>query len=295
MTTKKIRKRTSRHERLSNPPPMRITARDMLALRAINDCTMMLHHQVTKLIYPNKNKAQERLALLWHHAYIQRLFTPVLGGIQNAHIINLIDRKGVDLLRREFGYTDNQIRHKNYRKLPSGYEHTLGLADIRVAIEVSAKTNLFEVATWEDEITALATYKRLDIGINRVGSVVPDGYVELISESRASKSKYRFMIEFDRGKEGHTFLKKKLGSFDQFFIQGLASRRYGHSAIRVLFVIDGGTSNSRIRLNNICEQAAKLSHRNHFWFATLQDVIQHDVLISPIWNTARSTIQKPLL
>src|SRR6266545_2836905 len=104
-------KRASRYIRPELATPMRLTDRDIQVIKAVNDYRLMRQDQITRLLFPSKNTAQVRLQQLWQHGFLKRHFLPVmLGNPQLGKIIYGLDTKGADLLRREFGYTNDQLR-----------------------------------------------------------------------------------------------------------------------------------------------------------------------------------------
>ena len=151
MTDETARQRASRHVRPRNPGAMRLLERDQLVIQAVNDFRVMRQDQIQRLLFPSKNTAQDRLRKLWEHAYLKRAWLPSIGGILTSPILYLVDRRGVELLRREFGYDDNQLRWSAKKASSLFLEHALGLSEVRLAVELACRAHDFDLLHWRDE------------------------------------------------------------------------------------------------------------------------------------------------
>lgn len=277
----RARKRASRHKRLEKPRSMRLTERDRQAIKAVNDYRIMRQDQVQRLLFPSKNTAQVRLWLLWQHGFLRREFLPVLGGIQNSPILYRIDRRGAELLQREFGYDKDSLRWSRSKQRAYRFlEHTLGLSEIRLAIELSCQRHDFSLDTWLDEKTIKANYDVVQVRRRRV-AVVPDGYFTIAIPS----GKLHFFLEYDRGPERLTFFRKKISAYWAYFQSGKCKDRYGTNRIRVLTITEGGpTRTGRRRLANVHRLTKELGGHTWFWFASMNQIIRKDFLSGPIWQ-----------
>ena len=281
------RKRASRIHRLKDPPPMRLTERDVLAVKAVNDYRVMRQEQVQRLLFPSSTPAQRRLWLLWQHKYLKRTFLPIITGAQTSPILYMIDKRGVDLLKSEFGYSNEQLRYSRKSQISSRFlEHTLGIGDIRLSVESSCENHGFTLQEWHDEKKIKSDYDRVDIRGKRGVSILPDAYLKIALEGVQGKSAphLHFFVEYDRGNESLSFFRRKIQTFSVYFQSGKCNSRYGTNLIRVLSIFEGGANRTgTTRLQNICKLAEETSTHSYFWFATLKDVSDFDFLAAPIW------------
>ena len=295
----KERERASRIYRLKNPPQMRMTDRDKLTIKAVNDFRIMRQDQVQRLLYPSKNTAQKRLWLLWQHQFLKRAYLPVMGGVQTSPILYMVDKRGVELLQSEFEYTKEQLRYSpksglSYRFL----EHTLGLGEIRLSVELSCKSHNFTLADWHDEKKIKSDYDRVDIRGKRGISVVPDSYFKIkIDESLQGSFIYlHFFIEYDRGKEHLTFFRQKIHTYNIYFQSGKCRKRYGTNRVRVLTVTEGGvTRKGRGRHKSVQAVTKGARAKDWFWFTSLENVIDGDFFLTPIWEQTHTEQKSNLL
>lgn len=290
--TEQKTKRASRYKRLLNPRPIRLTQRDRHVIKAVNDYRVMRQDQVQRLLFPSKNTAQVRLWLLWQHQFLKRDFLPVLGGIQSSPLLYLIDKRGVKLLQRELNYDNEMLRWSRRNQLSYYFlEHTLGLSEIRLAVELSCQSHGFFLDTWIDEKSLKGDYDTVQVKKRRV-AVVPDGYC-IIS---IPDGNLHFFLEYDRGPESLSFFRKKIAAYWSYFQSGKCKQRYGTNRVRVLTITEGGpTRVGRRRLDNIRKLTREIGAHTWFWFTSLDQVINEDFLSSSIWRQTHTAATSSLL
>jgi hypothetical protein len=284
------RKRVSRHIRASYTRPFRLTERDAQIVKAVNDFRVMRQDQLQRLFFPSRNTAQVRLQLLWQHGFLKREFLPVVGGIQTSPILYLIDRRGIDLLQSKYGYEPASIRWSRKGLDYQFVEHTLGLAEVRVAAELACRKHSYQLSTWLDERSLKSDYDKVRLG-NVWVPVLPDAYLVV----RMPTGDVHFFVEFDRGPESLALLKRKLTAYGVFYLSGKCKARYGTDRIRVLLITQSPTEGKRNRLDNIRQLATQLGESRWFWFTRLNTVGTRDFLSDPIWWLATSTGPVPLI
>ena len=271
---------------------MRLTPRDKRVVKAVNDFRLLRQDQVQRLLFPSRNTAQVRLRRLWEHGFLRRQFLPVLGGIQNSPILYEIDKRGVELLQNEFGYDDKSLRYSRSKNLSTQFiDHTLGLSEIRLAVELSSRKHNYQRNTWMDEKALKADYDKVQVD-RRLVAVLPDAYFVIGIPTGA----IHFFMEYDRGPENLKFIKKKMAAYVAYFRSGKCKTRYGTERVRVLTVNEGGkTRAGRTRLDNLKRVTEEVGGRGHFYFTRMASVISDDALLDPIWQTAGSSELASLL
>ena len=289
---KSSRKRASRHKRLPNPPRMRLTDRDKQAIKAVNDFRVMRQDQVQRLLFPSRNTAQVRLWLLWQHGYVKREFLPVVGGVQTSPILYVLDKRGADLLQSEFGYDNESLRWSRSQRLAHQFlEHTLGLAEIRLAVSLSCRKHNLQLKSWRDERALKADYDKVQVD-ERLVAVLPDAYfvVGILA------GELHFFLEYDRGLEQLKYFKRKMTAYVTYCRSGRCGARYGTDKIRVLTVNEGGrTGVGRKRLNNLKRVTEEAGGQRRFWFSNLADVASEDILTAAIWQVANDSKHASLI
>ena len=278
---------------------MRLTDRDKQTVKAVNDFRIMRQDQLQRLLYLSKNTAQRRLWLLWQHQFLKRTFLPIITGAQTSPILYLVDKTGAELLRTEFGYSKDQLRYSRKANLSYRFlEHTLGLSEIRLSVELSCKDHGFRIVEWYDEKKIKSDYDRVDIQGRRAVSVLPDAYIKIeIDQTEDDSPVYlHFFLEYDRGKEHLTFFRRKIQTYNVYFQSGKCKTRYGTNRIRVLTVAEGGvTKKGRGRHKSVQDVARDTRARDWFWFTSLEDVINEDFLAAPIWEQTHTDKKSALL
>ena len=286
------RKRASRYERAPNSSRMRLTERDKQVVKAVNDFRVMRQDQVQRLFFPSRNTAQVRLWLLWQHGYLRREFLPVIGGIQTSPVLYVPDRRGAELLRDEFGYDNQSLRWSRSQRFTHQFlEHTLGLAELRLAVTLSCQRHNFQLKTWMDEKALKADYDKVQVG-KRLVAVLPDAYFVIV----IPVGELHFFLEYDRGAEHLKFFKKKMAAYVSYYHSAKSEARYGTDKIRVLTVNEGGrTGVGRGRLANLKRVTEEVGGHQRFWFGSQADVASEDILSAAIWQVAGSANLTPLI
>ena len=277
---------------------MRMTERDKFIVKAANDYRIISQSQLQRLFFGSKSRAQSRLWLLWQHGFLKRQFLPVLGGVQNSPILYLIDKNGVELLQVEFGYTKDDLRWSRKPTLSHRYlHHTLGLGEIRLAVETSCQNHNFTLVEWRDERRLKQGYDFVQIG-RRKKAVLPDGYFKIkVGKTRMGKAQYlHFFLEYDRGPETLDFFKEKIRTYWAYFESPLCNKRYGTNSIRVLTVTEGGVSHTGLkRLKSVRGVTRDFGAHTWFNFTNLERIMNEDFLSAPIWEQTHTTENKPLI
>lgn len=277
---------------------MRLTSRDKETVRAVNDYRVLRQDQVQRLLYPSKTTAQRRLWLLWQHGYLKRDFLPVITGAQTSPILYSIDKRGTELLQAEYGYSKEQLRYSGKKQVSSRFlEHTLGLGEIRLSVELSCTQHNFTIIEWHDEKKTKSNYDRVDLRGRRGVSVLPDAYIKIrINDNDQTAVYLHFFVEYDRGGEHLTFFRRKIQTYNVYFQSGKCVERYGTNRVRVLTITEGGiTRKGRGRHKSVQDIAKDTRAKDWFWFTSLEDVIKEDFLKAPIWEQTHDDKLRPLV
>lgn len=279
-----MQQRRRRDTRLTTPSPMQLTDRDKEIVRAIYDYRVLRQDHVQTLFFGSnpgaKARTQKRLVKLFDHKYLTRFFLPTRGGLNSSPILYGLDKRGAELLRLEFGY-DELHWYGSMKELKNDFlEHTLAIADFRVAVTVACQNAGYKLLVWRGENELKADYDRVNIrtskGQSHSVSIIPDSYFSIDTP----KGKAHFFLEVDRGTMTNSRFQGKVEAYVAYFQQGY-QRRYRTKSLRILTV-----TLSHQRLINLKQTTERIADTTWFWFATLPQLTPDTVLSAPIWSVA---------
>ena len=300
-----------RKRRTINAPTFQMTPRDIALVEAVHRYRLLERRQVEDLFFSptpgrhtNTNRSRERLRLLYQHGYLERIhrFTHPAEGSQGP--VYRLGVNGAKLLAEQAGVPVGQFHYwgrgddkdaRQTRVQPLFLEHGLALADLRIAIEQSAKRNGCWLEMWLDDVElrhpdygdAVTVYSLPDGKSERV-PITPDSYFVLATP----RGRGCFFVEIDRSTETvqKTWRRKILG-YKQYILSGQFHKRYGvpwpHTPLRVLT-----TTLSIARARNLkaaAERYGPPEATQPFLFAPAQQIMEGDVLTTVLWLRAGST------
>jgi hypothetical protein len=289
--------RLPRYRRASSPPRMQLTARDVRILNAVCDMRFLTRDQVQELLFSPSTASycKRRLALLYHNAYLDRIYVPSLNTFGTTKAIYTLASKGASIVARD---RKVEVRELGWRSRHNDRElyflkHALSINDFRIRLTSAARERGLSLA-WTDE-RALRRREMKDyvddpVRHGRRLAVVPDGYFTLDDGERTSA----FALEIDRATVEEKPFKQKVRGYGEWKVSGTYERRYGTKSLRVLWVVADVTRDST-RLERIKRWAEAEGGRSLFWFAMLDDLTPETILTAPVWQKAGSEEQHPLL
>jgi hypothetical protein len=284
------RLRARRDERMKNPPPIRLTERDMKLIQAVYEYRVLTTQQLKTLFFPSLHRAYARLEALYHHGFLERQFLGVYADKMNTPILYLLDRRGAELLQAELGLEVTWSRES--KQVTSQFlEHTIAINSVRVAVAKACEQQTgFKLLTWKGENDLKADYDYVSIrttgGRVKSVSVIPDSYFVL----ETPRGQAHFFLELDRGTMTTQRFKTKVLAYQAYYQGGGYQRRYSARSLRILTVT---TSYARaMNLQRITEEA---EGKQRFWFTTLEQVTPETTLANSIWKVATKVGEYPLV
>ena len=282
--------RLPRYRRASSPPPMQLTARDVRVLNAVCDMRFLTREQVQQLIFSPSTASycKRRLALLYHNAYLDRVYVAPLNAFGSAKAIYALAAKGASVVARD---RKVEVRELNWRPRHNDRElyfmrHTLAINDFRIRLTLAAQERGLSLA-WTDERTLrrreMKDYVEDPKHSDRRLVVVPDGYFTLTDAGHSNA----FALEIDRATVEEKPFKEKVRAYGEWKVTGAYERRYGTKSLRVLWVV-ADTFRDPGRLGRIKRWAEAEGGRSLFWFAMLDDIAPETILTEPVWLKAGS-------
>jgi hypothetical protein len=289
--------RLPRYRRASSPPRMQLTARDVRILNAVCDMRFLTREQVQELLFSPSTASycKRRLALLYHNAYVGRIYVPSLNTFGTTKAIYMLAAKGASIVARDRKVEGRELdwrpRH-NDRELYF-LKHTLSINDFRIRLTIAARERGLSLA-WTDE-RALRRREMKDyvddpVRHGRRLAVVPDGYFTLDDGERTSA----FALEIDRATVEEKPFKRKVRGYGEWKVTGTYERRYGTKSLRVLWVV-ADVSRDSTRLERIKRWTEAEGGRSLFWFSMLDELTSETILGAPVWLKAGSEERHPLL
>jgi predicted transcriptional regulator len=287
-TIGKMHKKQRRDQRSKQPRRMQLTERDKAIIQAVYEYRVLRQDQLQQLFFGTKSAAQRVLFRLYQHGFLERKFLPVLQG--RSPTMYVLDRRGVELLRTEFGYDELQW-HPGMKDLKTEFlAHTAGINTFRIAVTVAAKQEGYELVKWLGENDLKADYDRVNIrqpnGKVLTVSLIPDSYFIL----KTPNGYAHFFLELDRGTMTGKRFRTKILSYIAYATSALSQQRYGTNRFRVLTVTE-----SQRRRENLKTATEGVEGKSRFWFGVLSELTPSYVLSFPVWSVAGREEQVELI
>lgn len=292
VVTEKEKKRLPRYKVAETPPRMRLTERDQRVVEWVYLFRFLTREQIRLLEFKNSSlvACQKRLSLLYHNKYLSAIHKPVPAGYGSAKRVYCLSERGRDLVAfMHDGLDPSEIKWKRkYNEIEHYYlEHSLAINDIRVAFTVAAREKGFSLE-WIPEWELKALKERVE-DPEREGrhiAITPDAYVVLKGKGR----KACFFLEVDRATEANKRFKQKVKGYVEYVRTKKYQERYKTESLRVLVV-----TTTKKRLQNLMDTTQSVDGASFFWFTTLKEANNENVLTEPIWVLPNKEEKKSLL
>ena len=252
-------------------------------------CVWMLEHRLLsfkqwqKLLNGSEPMVKRFLKRMYRAGYLDRFPYATLEDGRNPALY-ILDTKGIDLLER-LGYEDiSGIPSKQISSFLT-VPHTLAISDFRIALTQAIEMLGWEIETWIAEHDFNKDYDMVQLpGERRKRAVKPDGFIVVkLPDGRVSA----LFLELDRATENTKTFEKKIACYVEYQKSGAFKKRFNFKGFRVLTVV---ASDGRRRLENLPKKIAKIPDiQRRYWFTHLDDVLEGNLLIDPIWQIAGDT------
>ncbi len=280
--------RLPRYRRAQTPPPFTLTDRDAQVVRHVHEYRFLTREQIQRLAFTptTTSSCKRRLTVLYHHAYLDRLYIPVTLPYGAPRAVYCLGQRGAKLVASELGVGHGEVdwrRQDNDRDLVF-LAHTLAANDVRIAASHACRARAWPIE-WIDERSLrslLSSEKIADPGgAGRALSLIPDGHFTV----EVDGVRYAFALELDRGTVEEQRLRQKLRLLGAWLQSGAYARRFHLDTLRVLFVVAAGASTAA-RLDRLRRWTEAENGRSLFWFAEHDRVLAGDLLVDPLWQVA---------
>lgn len=304
-------RRSPRFERLSNPPAIHITDRDMEIMRQIQRHRLLRSDHIHLLMSGSRQRILRRLQTLYHNGIVDRPRSQIeYYRSGSSKMVYALGNRGVDLLNGMFRNPAPFIRvssgNSSIRRM--FLEHTLFVADIAVRMEVTCRSSNVRFIRQDEVLVTLpdaihskrfpfqwsvtTPYNRTQ---HRLG-VLPDQVFALRKDHSPSTVPTLFIfLEADCGTmpisrksiERSSVFRKML-AYHESWKQRLHIQHFGFERTCVLFV-----TKSAERLENMIAANQFFNNGNGsrmFLFADQSSLVCENPLTSPIKNGASETV-----
>lgn len=279
------------HQRVDDPPQMRLTDRDRQLLETIDRFEGLLgDYQIARLFFTgvNSRTVRDRLKLLYQNGYIERPTKHQRGGLP-CMIYWLAERGMAYVAGLRGEVVDKEPKPPRWGLV----EHDLAVNDIRIAILSACSLAGAKVEEWVSsrDFWANPDEIRYQTGVERIETrkIRPDGYGVI---NYQNKVRSRLLIEVDRATEDNPrFVREKVIPGIAYIRSDTYRARFGANAGRWLVI----TTSDR-RVVNMRRQAESASGPDAkvFHFTTFERVKGANFLTDPIWSRPGIQESSPL-
>lgn len=294
--------RLSRTARADNPPPVVLQERDFQIFATLEKYRYLTTGQINRLFFSGGSlkACQRRLGLLYHNAYLDRLYTQDSDGYSLSEPAYFLDKTGVEALAFWSGRGAGEVRwyKKSGTVRPLFLNHSVAVSEFRLNVELALETiSWVRLRIWWSEFDVEdnppvdpAVKKRdrfvlyeevIDPRTGEALTVYPDGVFVLEAEVKGKTYRGLYFVEIDRGTESSRRIREKLQAYN-LYIEQRRQIRYEHNpaSFKLLFQT---TSDQRIQ-NLISELQPELGKHNFTLFANAEHVTPETVFKGKIWR-----------
>lgn len=264
---------------------MQLTARDIRIVQWVYEMRFLTREQVQRLEFAPSTASycKRRLALLFHHGYLDRKFIPAPGSFGSTRAIYVLAARGARLVAHELK-ADIDWRPRDTVRELYFLQHSLAINDFRIHVILAAQRRGL-LLDWVNERTLRRRGMKDHVADPKYSgeklAIVPDGYLRLTHSDRTAA----FALELDRATVEEKPFKAKVRAYGEWKVSGAYRRRHGIDSLRVLFAIAPNDRDPH-RLARVKRWCEAESGRSLFWFAHMSDLNEHTVFTEPIWNVA---------
>lgn len=275
--------------RISKPPSIRLTERDLRIMEAIHTYDGVLSFsQIKQMFFTGRSQAELRLRLLYQNGYLNR---PDKNQRRRLpEMIYWLDKIGAETVA---SINSTSLSEIGWRKDPRWFQvdHDLAVNDFRINLESACKSSPdVRLINWipESEFWSFpdrVEYKYGDHTLRRF--VRPDGYFMLTTQGQ----RIRYLLEIDRSTEDNPrFYREKILPGLAYIDSEVYKNRFGYNAGRWIVVTTGER-----RMSNMLLQARKAKARGLFYFTTFEKINTQTILHAPIWRRIDKDHPVPLI
>jgi hypothetical protein len=288
-------------------PPLRVTERDLAMVYGLYTYRALDSNQLQRLYFPVQREnhhsrtvhCRDRLAKLFHHGYVWRDERGVKISDARKPLVYFLDKKGAELLIQYAGIDVDTFDWHPRDSLRGAsdlfLDHLLQINEVRIALTMAAPLAHAELVRWVDDKTLRSRHWKDYVtltheqGTTQKVAIVPDGYGQLSSRDQSGAQIFDyFALEVDMATSTgwatdsqQRSWGRKVKAYLAYHSSGLYQARYATQSLRILTVTTGER-----RLAHLMAWTERAGGKARFWFTTLEDIQQQNILTDPIWRVA---------
>jgi hypothetical protein len=258
------------YERAEPPPKMRFTPRDYEVLEAIYTYEGILaDYQIQRLFFNSERRMQERMKLLWHNRYVDRLLWRQPKG--KSFMVYTLFEQGIEVLASERGMMPKELGARSIMERHSLIRHDIQLNTVRITAVEDAQRLGIPVVTWVSSRSFWADHDTIRFtdsqGQPKQRGIRPDGYFVVHYQGR----RIRYLLEVDMRNETHgRILDEKIHPGIAYIQSDAYKERFGLNKGWWLVV-----TVSQSRMETMRRRAEKVGELSKlFYFTTVEDAIR---------------------
>jgi hypothetical protein len=287
--------RLPRFKRAPVIAPIELIERDREIIRHVHRHRFLRSSDITALVGGSRQQVLRRLQLLYHHRYLERprcqLDYYYQGGSQK--MVYGLGEKGVALLTAE-GIAVVPVRQveKDRSVCRVQLEHSLLVAEIMVAIELSCRKNGIKVTVGDQIVCSGAKpvfrWKVEIDGSTKLG-ILPDRVFAIdFTGNDGDANRAFFFLEADRGTMpvirkdfALTSMYRKFLAYEATWSQDIHRTRFGFNRFRVLTV-----TTSAERQRSLLKACSELKGGHGLFLFADRSIVEKDIF-DTVWQNGR--------
>ncbi len=255
--------------------PMVLTARDISIILSVYENRFLKRDQIQRLHFENASvfACNRRLRKLDEHHFLDKLIKPVEVG--SHQLVYALDKRGADVTADALKIERRKIRwnRANNRVEFLFLEHTLGVSEIRVCLDVALAGRREELLFYQRGDKSHLRRISMKGSKKKYFVVAPDAFFGI----QTGRGKYIFFVEVDLGTETLSRFAEKVTAYKRYWKSRQYTEEYGFNNFRVLTVCE-----SERRLANLIQATGKVGGRQMFLFTTFS-AMQNDGPLGSVW------------
>lgn len=282
------RRARNKRPRSKDLKPMRLTMRDLQILKALYEYRYLTTEQISRLFFPSKHRAYERLRQLYEHAFIDRIMRGKHMDKMNTALIYVLDSKGVRILQDALEKTIHWS--PKYKQVSEFFlEHNTTINNFRIGVTEVCETRDMTLLNWTTETELHANNTRVEIRshqgkLQRV-TLIPDGYFQIAYKNDV----WRFFLEVDMGTMSLKRFQSKILAYNAY-----AEVEQQYNVVNPDFHILTLTPSTQ-RMKNIKLAIESITTECNFYISTLDDISDTNIFDTPVWYKVGSKKRQTLL
>ena len=268
--------------------PLQLTPRDVSIILSVYENRFLKRDQIQRLHFADASRiaCSMRVKKLYEHKFLDRFEKPVIRG--SHQLIYALDKRGADVVAATLEIDRHKVRwnRANNRVEFLFLEHTLGISEFRICLDVALVGRPEELIFWQRGDKSHLRRISVTGAKKKYFVVAPDAFFGI----QSGRGKHIFFLEVDMGTETLSRFVEKIVAYKRYWKSRQYTEEYGFNHFRVLTVAE-----SERRLGNLIQATGKAGGQKMFLFTTFQAIQDNSPLgrvwLSPISDSPTSLLE----